>query len=73
MPIMGDMGPSVGDMLEFVDVGDMMEHVGELGGSVLISEKVLWRFRESQRGLMGAPRGPLSPPISFSTASVLMK
>jgi hypothetical protein len=66
------MLPSVGDMLAIVHVGDMMlEFIGVLG-SVLTSENVLWRLRESQRGLVGAPRGPTGPPIEFSTASMLI-
>jgi len=83
MPMMGDMLPNgeerpvIGDMLPkrgelaMVDVGDMFEQEGVFG-SVLTSENVLWRLKESQRGLVGTPRGPSSPPTSFSTASVLM-
>jgi len=72
MPIIGDMLPILGDMLAIVDVGDILENTGEFG-PVLMSEIVLWRLRESQRGLMGAPRGPKSPPTSFSIASVMIK
>jgi len=71
---MGDIFPIIGDMRDIVDVGDvgsMVEQVGEFG-SVLMSEQILWRFRASQRGLMGAPGGPTSPPNSFSTAFVWM-
>jgi hypothetical protein len=67
MPIIGDMLPIIGDMLAIVDVGDIWEYAGEFG-QVLMSETVLWRLRVSQRGLMGAPGGPISPPISFSMA-----
>jgi hypothetical protein len=71
MPMMGDINPSLGEPLALVDVGDIIELAGEFG-SVLTSENVLWRLKASQRGLEGAPRGPSSPPTSFSTASVLM-